>query len=742
MNDELQYALASKEAMADRPTLVLGALGAKLLMEFAKAESERRLTEERWLKDLRQYRGQYDPEVLAALGVNRSKAFVRKTRVKVKTVDSRVEDLLFPSGSEKNWEVDSTPVPSVPEQLRRAVIGQLQQMAQQMAQQNPNGPVPPITKEIIDKEILKISKAAAKKMAVVIDDQLAEVAYKKICKMAIHSGHLFGTGIIKGPLVERRVRSTFVNENGKWVEKSEAYVVPFIDYVPVWRFYPDMGADELSKCRYVYERHQMTRADLTELADRKSFDREAILNYLKASPEGQTTVKYIDNELKLIGERTENQSGADGKFEILERWGWLLGEELKSVGIEVDEDRCHESFFSNVWLLPNGEVIKAVLQPINGVTWPYHIYYLDKDETSIFGDGLATILRDDQTMLNASTRMMLDNAGITSGPMAEVNVSLLSNMDDPTDLHPWKVFLRNGSQPGVPAVRAIELPSNLQNLAGLADRFEQNLDEVSAVPRYMTGENVSQGAAGTASGMSMLMGAANIMIKDLIGSWDDGITTPFIRAMYRWNMQFHPDNSIKGDFDVRARGSSSLVAREVRAQQLDQFSQMVANPLDGPFIKRDALLRQRAEAHELSDIVKTEEEVLAEQNNQAIQQQQQMQQAQQQLMLAELEKKVALLTAQAAKATAEVEMIMAKVTDTKISSVYSAIQAGGVVTQTPFIAPAADEILKSNGWVDKTTNPGIDQLGGPPVQQQQIAMPPMRGPDEGLQQGIETPVID
>jgi len=742
MSDELQYALASKEAMADRPTLVLGALGAKLLMEFAKAESERRLTEERWLKDLRQYRGQYDPEVLAALGVNRSKAFVRKTRVKVKTVDSRVEDLLFPSGSEKNWEVDSTPVPSVPEQLRRAVIGQLQQMAQQMAQQNPNGPVPPITKEIIDKEILKISKAAAKKMAVVIDDQLAEVAYKKICKMAIHSGHLFGTGIIKGPLVERRVRSTFVNEGGKWVEKSEAYVVPFIDYVPVWRFYPDMGADELSKCRYVYERHQMTRADLTELADRKSFNREAILNYLKASPEGQTTVKYIDNELKLIGERTENQSGTDGKFEILERWGWLLGEELKSVGIEVDEDRCHESFFSNVWLLPNGEVIKAVLQPINGVTWPYHIYYLDKDETSIFGDGLATILRDDQTMLNASTRMMLDNAGITSGPMAEVNVSLLSNMDDPTDLHPWKVFLRNGSQPGVPAVRAIELPSNLQNLAGLADRFEQNLDEVSAVPRYMTGENVSQGAAGTASGMSMLMGAANIMIKDLIGSWDDGITTPFIRAMYRWNMQFHPDNSIKGDFDVRARGSSSLVAREVRAQQLDQFSQMVANPLDGPFIKRDALLRQRAEAHELSDIVKTEEEVLAEQNNQAIQQQQQLQQAQQQLMLAELEKKVVLLTAQAAKATAEVEMIMAKTTDTRIASVFSAIQAGGAVTQTPFIAPAADEILKSNGWVDQTPQVGIDKLSGPPVQQLPAEMPQMQGPHEGMQQGIETPVID
>jgi len=741
MNNDIQYAMASREALAGHPAVILGALGARLLMEFAKAESERRLTEERWLKDLRQYRGQYDPEVLNALGPSRSKAFVRKTRVKVKTVDSRVEDLLFPSGSDKNWEVDSTPVPSVPEQMRQAVIERLRQMMTEAAKQG--GPAQPITKEMVDEQLVKLCRASAKKMSKVIDDQLNETGYKKICKMAIHSGHLFGTGIIKGPLVERRIRSTFVHENGKWAEKSESYVVPFIDYVPIWRFYPDMGADELSKCRYVYERHQMTRSDLTELADRKSFARDLILNYLKSCPEGQTTVKYIDNELKLIGERIETQGVTDGKYEILERWGWLTGEELKSIGTEVEDDRVHESFFSNVWLLPNGEVIKAVLQPINGVTWPYHIYYLDKDETSIFGDGLATILRDDQTMLNASTRMMLDNAGITSGPMAEVNLGLLSNMDDPTDLHPWKVFLRNSSQPGVVAVRPIEMPSNLQNLAGLADRFEMNLDEVSAVPRYMTGENVSNGAGGTASGMSMLMGAANIMIKDLIGSWDDGVTTPFIQALYRWNMQFHPDNSIKGDFDVKARGTSSLVAREVRAQQLDAFSQMVANPMDAPFIKRDKLLRQRAEAHELSDIIKTEEEVAAEQNNQAVQMQQQMQQQQMQLAMAELQQKVALLTAQAAKAMAEVELVQAKATAEKVGAAFSAIQAGGVVTQTPFVAPAADEILKSAGWVDKTPDPGMNQLGGPPVQQQVVQpIPPMQGPREGMHQGIETQRID
>lgn len=726
MSEDLQYALAAKEAYSnDGLVAPLAALGPRLLTEFAEAEADRRLTELRWLMDLRQFKGQYDPEVLALIGTKRSRAFVRKTRVKVKTANSRVEDLLFPSGTEKNYEVDSSPNPSIPQDVRAAIIQELTLQAKQTGEQ--------VTREMVNKAIVQVCKQAAKGMATVIDDQLTEVRYKQVCKQVINSAHLYGTGVLKGPLVERKVRSKFVNENGKWVEKSESYVVPFIDYVPLWRLYPDMGADELSKCRYIYERHQMTHSDLAELSTRKSFRGQLIKEYLKSHPRGETTVKFIDNELKIIGERNSKQGNSDGKFEVLERWGWLTGEQLKEAGVEVKSDRLHESFFSNVWLLPNGEVIKAVLQPINGVTWPYHFYYFDKDETSIFGEGLATVMRDDQTMINAATRLMLDNGALTSGSMLEVTTGLLSNLEEGTEAYPWKVYLRNSQNPGVPAVRAIDMQSRLDELSGLADRFENNADEVSAIPRYMTGENQSQGAAGTASGMSMLLGAANIMIKDLISAWDEGVTRPFIEAMYRWNMQFHPDNSIKGDYVVSARGSSSLVAREVRAQQLDQFSLAVANPMDAPFIKRDKLLRQRAEAHELSDIVKTEEEVAAEQNTEEMQAQQAMAIKQSQLMLAELEKKVALLTAQAAKAFAEVELVRAKAVESKVASVYAALEAGGVAVSNPRVAPAGDEILSSSGWVDKTPDPSIAQLDTTPVQQSVASTVP----DPMAMQGID-----
>ena len=720
-SDQTQYALAAADQLRDDPqqTVALDALGVELLAEFARAELDRRLTEERWLQDLRQYRGRYDPDVLAAIGPNRSKAFVRKTRVKVKTVDSRVADLLFPAGAEKNWEVDSTPVPSVSREQRAMAAQQLQSMSRGQ----------PVPAEALERFLLEVVRQSAKKMSKVIEDQLVEARYKDVSIKTIHSGHLYGTGIMKGPLVERKIRTTFTQQGNNWVPKSESYVVPFVDYVPIWRFYPDMNATTLEQCKYVYERHNMTRADLAELAQRKSFNRQKIVDYLKAHPDGEIKLRYYDNELRIIGERTANQGNKNHQYEILERWGDIDGAKLKSVGVKVPEERMHETFFSNVWLLPNGEVIKAVLQPINGVTWPYHLYYFDKDETSIFGEGLAAVMRDDQTMLNASVRMMLDNSAITSGPMLEVAPGLLANTDRMDEMHPWKIWFRNTAQPGQPAVRSIELPSRLGDLAGMADRFEQNADEVTAIPRYMSGENTSTGAAGTASGMSMLMGAANIVIKDLISAWDEGVTRPFLTALYRWNMQFHKDNSIKGDYDVKARGTASLVAKEVRARQLNEFANLTANELDAPYIKRDKLNRMRAEANELGDVVKNEDEVKEETNSPQAQMQAELAQAQAQLMLQEAQAKVQKMMADAELAQAKsretlarIDMIVAEAVNKRVEAVYAALQAGGVATSNPTIAPAGDEILRSSGWQDATPDPSIAQLNGPPVQADQGTM--------------------
>lgn len=738
------YDLIARSIFADdrEQYVTASALGPALLAEFHRAELERRDTELRWLADLRQYRGQYDAEVLAQIGSNRSHAFVRKTRVKVKTVDSRVADLLFPAGSEKNWTIDTTPVPSISDEQKAQVIQSLTKAAQGQ----------PPDEETVNKAVLELAKTAAKAMSKVIEDQLVEARYKKSSVQAIHSAHLYGTGIIKGPLIEKKVRSQFVLENGTWVIKSESYITPFVDFVPLWRWYPDMSATSLDDCRYAYERHLMTRENLAALSQRKSFDSDKIRQYILSNPDGQTTHLYVDSELKTIGDRMATQNAMTGQYEVLERWGWLDGRALGDAGVEIPPERAHESFFSNVWLFPNGDVIKAVLQPINGVTWPYHMYHFDKDDTSIFGEGLASVMRDDQTMINAATRMALDNAALTAGPMLEVTTGLLSSMEKIEEVHPWKIWMRNSANPGSPAIRSIDLPGHLNELFQLVQMFEGNADEVTAIPRYMTGENSTQGAAGTASGMSMLMSAANIVIKDLITSWDEGVTRPFLQSLYFWNMQFHHDAAIKGDFDVKARGTASLVAKEVRANQLNTFAQMTANALDAPYIKRDKLLAQRAEANELSDIVKTQEEVDAEQSGPQAQQAQQAQQALQQAQQAQQQATIQKLTAEAGRILAQAEQIKAQAVATKVSAVYAAMQAGGVATERPNIAPAGDEILRSSGWVDATPDPSLAALnalqptaGGQPEVPAPTSLKPqtgMVGQLGGHLAGIETQEIE
>ncbi len=712
------------------PNESLSALGVTLLAEFKRAELDRRETEWRWLKDLRQYRGIYEPEVEALIGANRSKAYVRKTRVKVKTVDARMIELLFPGNSERNFQITPTKVPSVGDEVKQQIAQMLAAKLQRM----------PDESEVLQ-GIRTVVGEAAKAMADTIDDQLIEARYKAVAKQVIHSGNLYGTGILKAPLVERKVRHRYIQQGNQWVAKAETYTVPFVDVTPIWNFYPDMAATTIAECRYCYERHIMTLAGMHKLAERKSFDSAKIIAYVEAHPDGDAEKRHFDAELKQIGERAAVQDMQCGQYEPIERWGWLSGKTLKDHGLKVPDDRLHESFFSNVWFLPNGDVIRAVLQPIDGVTWPYHLYHFDKDETSLFCEGLAAIMRDDQTMLNAGVRMILDNAALSSGVMFEANMKLLRmTAENVQDIFPFKVWPRSGEDPASPAVRTIDIPSHLPELSAIVDRFENNADEVTAIPRYMSGENQQQGAAGTASGMSMLMGAASVVMKDQVTSYDEGVTKPFIEALYRWNMQFNRNPAIKGDFDVNATGTSSMVAKEVRAQQLDAFSQLASNPLDAPYIKRDRLLRQRADAHELADVVKTEEEVAAEMQDPMAQAQQQLAQKQQELLMAEMAGKVE-------KLAAEVTRIRAEAVAKNVGAAYAAMQAGGVAVMSPDIAPAGDEILRSAGWQDATPDQTNTQAVGnnpvpmakaPEVQPQ----PDSGGANVGMQAGMRTPEIE
>jgi len=114
------------------------------------------------------------------------------------------------------------------------------------------------------------------------------------------------------------------------------------------------------------------------------------------------------------------------------------------------------------------------------------------------------------------------------------------------------------------------------------------------LPSFSHGQTGVSGVGRTASGISMLMGAASGSIKTVVKNVDDYLLRPIGEGFFRFNMQFDFDPEIKGDLEVKARGTESLMANEVRSQRLMQFLQTASNPALAPFAKFQYIIREIA----------------------------------------------------------------------------------------------------------------------------------------------------
>lgn len=576
--------------------------------EFVRYESDRRLTEERWAKDLRQYRGEYDPELLGRLHPKRSKAFLSLTRTKTKTVSARMTDLLFPANGDKNWGIDPTPIPDLNPEI-------IQSISVQYMEQTGEEPTEEMIKQFIDTVARERSDAMEKEM----EDQLSEIKYRSIIRSVIRSGNLYGTGILKGPLGKTETVTRWLpnRQTGEWVPVKIEKTLPYAEFVPVWDFYPDMAAREPDAMRGCFQAHLKNRNEVFQLAKRSDFNGKAIMDYLKIYKKGDADYKPHEQDLKDMNEASETEttinrhesSGPtyiqrEGKYRLLEFWGYLPADELAEQGVDIGEEQMGMEVAANIWML-GPMIIKAVVSPVEGVNLPYQLYYYDKDDTSIWGDGIPSIMRDPQKLFNAGVRAMLDNAAISAGPIIEANMDLLDANEDPKDLYPFRVFQRDGmgQEAAAPAIRVTTLPSYTNEFMAMIQFFMNSADEVTAIPRYMYGDQQMVGGAGkTATGLSMLMGAANVTLKDQVKNFDDGITIPFIKSLYMWNMDFSSKEHIKGDFNIVAKGSTSLIAREVKAEAIQQFMVITANDFDMQFVNRDQALREWAKVMDIDEI--------------------------------------------------------------------------------------------------------------------------------------------
>ena len=216
---------------------------------------------------------------------------------------------------------------------------------------------------------------------------------------------------------------------------------------------------------------------------------------------------------------------------------------------------------------------------------------------SFFGVGIAENMDDTQTLMNGFMRMSVDNAVLSGNLLIEVDETNLVPGQD-LSVYPGKVFRRQGGAPGQ-AIFGTKFPNVSQENLQLFDKARQLADESTGFPSFAHGQTGVSGVGRTASGISMLMNAASGSIKTVIKNVDDYLLKPLGEGLFRFNMQFDFDKSLKGDLEVKARGTESLMANEVRSQRLMQFLQVASNPALAPFAKFQYVIREIAKSMDL-----------------------------------------------------------------------------------------------------------------------------------------------
>lgn len=614
-------------------------LGSRLAGTFQEYKDARKETENEWLKDLRQYQGIYEPEVLARLDAasgSRSKVYVGLTRTKVMAAYSRIIDLLFQHG-DVFFSVDPTPIPQIDPlkamQMRQMAMDQIMMASGQDPMMNQD--LVAARMEELEGEFLElekeIAKNAAESMTVDIQDQLIETNAEMKLKEAFLEACIFGSGAVKAGTVridKKQSYSKMLNpetgEQNFGLSVVET-VAPDVESVSIFDLYPDPYCTTLDDCDGLFRRHVLTRRQMRDLADLPQFDSEMVKYLLKIHRNGNHTEEDHETTRRRIAGINENSES--NRFVVMEYWGTIDGYDLEEHGIELEEGSdLSDDYSACVWIC-DGKVLKVMLNPINGYKIPYHIFPYERSPHQFWGTGVPRMMRDSQGTMNTATRIWLDNMALSSGPMVEVNTDLLAAGEDPTDIHPWRVFLREGGDGSMPAVRWYQPVANANGLNQIVEIFRRFADETTSLPSYTHGEQ-TQGLNKTATGMSMLMGAANIALKSTIKNIDDFLIEPMIEALFHFNMEFGTNEESKGDLRIVARGSTSLVQKEIQSQRLLQFLSIVGEDQSGA-VKRTQLLRDIAQSMDIDpdEIIKTEEQLALEQQQQQQLLQAQMQQA-------------------------------------------------------------------------------------------------------------------
>ena len=353
--------------------------------------------------------------------------------------------------------------------------------------------------------------------------------------------------------------------------------------VSAFDIYITPGASKIEDADII-ERIKLSRSDLNQCLGLPGYNDKNIRSVLNEYEHGlQDWLDEAETQRANLEDKENPYLNRSELIDTLEFHGSVRGKWLLEWGFDKktvpDSDRDYSVV---AWLIGN-YVIKVQINPNPKQRPPYYISSFEKVPGSLYGNSLPETLSDVQDVANASLRSLVNNMGMASGPQVVVNQERMAPSTNPDTMYPWKRWRTVSdpmSQDTSDPVKFFQPQSNSQELLGVYKAMTDIADEVSAIPRYVTGSNKVGGAASTASGLAMLMNNASKVLQNVAAAIDTDVLKPALEDLYNMVMLTDGGKTLRGDEQIVVKGATVAMQKEQDRMRRLEFLQLTANPID------------------------------------------------------------------------------------------------------------------------------------------------------------------
>ena len=548
------------------------ALSSRIAKSWEAARSNKTHVEHNMLECLRERKGEYGPEELREIrDAGGSDIYVKLATSKIRAGIAHVKSILLPDGDRAHG-IEPTKNPTLPAYIEDMIVQRIvQNPNMQDAQGNPIAPAKQVEllQTMARREMKSFAKSRARNMDRKITDQLQEGGYVEAMNHFIDDFCTLPAAFMKGPYFANMPRLKYQMTPQGMIPVQTVETVMRFRTIDPFDAYPAPGVDSCQKGDFI-ERLRMSKGELYAMRDMPGYNRQAVLDVMQ----DHRAMKldnwlWTDTTRAHIANHTHSWQDSTTDLDGLHWYGRAQGFELIEWGMppHMIDDPLMEYECDAIKI--GRHVVRAALNTNALYRRPIHHSCYEKIPGSVFGNSPSMLMRSTQRMVNATARALQNNLAHASGFQCEVDYTRISSETDPFDLHPFKVWQARESEfaGDRPAVRFFQPESNAPELINVIDYFKLMADSDTGIPEFLHGgSGGGQGADATAKGRAMLLDQSAILLLSSIMNADRDVCIPMIKMMYDYNMINDPDEEIKGDAQVVAKGINARLQQDAARQ--------------------------------------------------------------------------------------------------------------------------------------------------------------------------------